>query len=131
MTRLFKFRSILPRYVKIKLALLLVGIIVGAQIETLTLAVVQPFVLVLTDSSIVYENQYLNFVYRLFGFSEITRFLALMSGGIATVYALRGLYVYFFNKIQNRFIATNTAKLTNRLLMQTLKQPYLFHVRTM
>ena len=128
MSRLMKSRHIFSRYVKIKLVLLLIGIIIGAQVETMTLAVVQPFVLILTDNSVVYENIYISFVYNLFGFVGITGFLALLSCGIAGVYAFRGLYVYFFNRIQNRFLATNTALLSNRLLMQTLRQPYLYHV---
>jgi len=108
--------------------ILLVGIIIGAQIETLTLAVVQPFVLVLTDSTVVYDNSYLSFVYRFLGFGNITQFLAFMACGIAVVYTLRGLYIYFFGKAQNRFLARNTAHMSNRLLMQTLMKPYLYHV---
>jgi len=127
-SRLYKLRSIFPRAVKIKLILLFLGIILGAQIETLTIAAVQPFILVLTDNTIVYENALINFIYRTLGFGRITGFLAFLSCGIAAIYAFRGLWVYFFNKIQNRFLATETALLSNRLLMQTLKQPYLYHV---
>ena len=127
MSRVLKVRHILPRAVKIKLIFILIGILAGAQIETLTLAAVQPFVLILTDNSIVYTNSLLNFVYNLFGFNETTGFLALIAVGIAVIYAFRGLYVYFFNRIQNRFLASNTANLSNQLLMQTLRQPYLYH----
>jgi len=127
-SKLYKFRRIFTRGQKIKMFILLVGIIVGAQIETLTLAAVQPFVLILTDNTIVYTNSLLNFFYRFFGFGNIESFLALLAVGIALVYTFRGLYVYFFGKLKNRFLARNTAIMSNRLLIQTLKRPYLYHV---
>jgi len=128
MTFITKARHIFPRGVKIKLVILLIAIIIGAQIETLTLSVIQPFVLIITDPSVIYANQMLYFVYNLFEFRDTTIFLAFLAVTIAIVYTFRGLYVYFFTRIQNKFLATNTAMISNRLLMQTLKQPYLYHV---
>ena len=95
MSNLAKIRRIFPRRVKIKLVLLLIGIIVGAQIETLALGVIQPFILILTDPSIVYTNSTINFVYTLFGFSSVTPFLALLGVAVAFVYIFRGLYIWF------------------------------------
>ena len=127
MSNLTKIRKIFPRRVKIKLVLLLVGIIVGAQIETLALGVIQPFILILTDPSIVYTNSTINFVYTLFGFSSVTPFLALLGVAVAFVYIFRGLYIYFFNNIQNRFLARNTVVISNQVMTKTLRQPYLYH----
>ena len=99
----------------------------GAQIETLTLGVIQPFVMVLTDPSIIYTNRLLNTVYSMLRFRDVSHFLAFLAVAIAIVYAARGLYVYFFNRMQNRFLATNTVQISNRLLASTLRQPYLYH----
>jgi len=113
--------------VKIKLILLIVGIIVGAQIETLTLSVIQPFVFVLTDHSVIYTNQILYFFYSVFGFDSAIHFLAFLALLIALIYVVRGLYVYFFNVLKNRFLASSTAMLSNTLLVSTLNQPYIYH----
>jgi len=128
MTLFAKARHIFPRNVKIKFVLLLIGIVVGAQIETLTLSVIQPFIIIITDPSIVYTNRILYFVYSLFGFRGYVPFLAFLAVVIAAVYTFRGFYVYFFARIQNRFLATNTAVMSSKLMTQTLKQPYLYHV---
>lgn len=128
MTLLNKARCIFPRNVKIKFIFLLVGIILGAQIETMTLSVIQPFILILTDSSIIYTNKLLNFVYSFLRFTDVRPFFALLAVAVAAVYAFRGFYVYYFTRMQNRFLATNTALMSNRLLVKTLKQPYLYHV---
>ena len=128
LSKLTKLRHILPRRVKIKLVLLLIGIIVGAQIETLTIMAIQPFIFILTDPELVYTNQLINFVYRLLGFNDFVSFLAFLAVVIAIIYAFRGLYLYYFSKIQNKFIAINTVELSNRVLVQTLKKSYLFHI---
>ena len=127
MTVITKLRHIFSRREKLKFALLLAGIILGAQIETLTLSLIQPFIMILTDPQIIYSNRILNFFYTLLGFTSITPFLAFLAIVIAAVYILRGLYVYFFAHMQNKFIATNTAILSNTLLIHTLKRPYLYH----
>jgi len=125
--KLRKINSILPRNVKIKLIILTVGIIFGALIETMTLSIMQPFIMIITDPEIIYTNQILYFVYSLLGFSDTTFFLAFFATAIAMVYVFRGLYVYFLARIQNRFIAGNSAILSNRLLIQMLRKPYIFH----
>ena len=128
MSQLTKVRRIFPRNVKFKLVLIFIGIIIGAFIETLTLSIIQPFILIITEPSVIYTNTVINLVYNSLGFGGVTPFLVFLAVVIAFVYALRGFYVYFFTYIQNRFIARNSAILSNRLLIQTLKQPYLYHV---
>jgi ABC-type multidrug transport system fused ATPase/permease subunit len=128
MSKLTKARHIFPRNIKIKLIILLAGIIIGAQIETLTLSVIQPFILVLTDPSVIYTNRYLSYLYNILGFGNAASFLSFLGICIATVYSLRGFYFYLFTRIQNRFIARNTVWFSNRILAQTLKQSYLYHV---
>ena len=127
MSKFTKLRYIFPRGIKIKLILLLVAIIAGAQIETLTLSVIQPFIWILTDHDIVYTNRLVGFVYRLFGFGDITHFLAFLAVVIAVVYAFRGLYFYFFTIMRNRFIAKSTVLFSNKVLEKTLQQSYLYH----
>ena len=127
MSKLTKVRHIMPRGVKIKLIFLLLGIIAGAQIETLTLSLIQPFIWILTDPGVVYTNNLLNFAYRLFGFTGISGFMALLAIVIAIAYAVRGLYFYFFERIRNLFIARNTVHFSNQVLAKTLQQSYQYH----
>jgi len=127
MSKTLKIRHILPRNVKIKIVLLFFGVLLGAQVEMLTIATIQPFIMLLTDPSAIYTNNLLNFAYTTFGFTGITPFFAFLAFMIAAVYAVRGLYVYFFTRIQNRITAQNSAQLANRLLVETIKQPYLYH----
>jgi len=121
-------RHIFPRAVKIKLLLMFIGVIAGALIETMTLSIIQPLIMVLSDPSVIYTNDLLSTVYAFFNLNEVAHFLAIMAVVVAVVYAFRGLYVYFFTRIQNRFIAVHTVNLSNRLLAQSLRRSYLYHV---
>ena len=127
MTHLTKIRQILPRLVKIKLVLLLAGVVIGGFVETLTIAILQPFLLIVTDPEIIYENHAINMINSLLGLGDVVSLLAFFAVAIAAVYAFRGFYIYFFTKIQNKILAKSSAELSNRVLLQTLKQPYLFH----
>jgi len=127
MSPVAKLKLIFPRHVKIKMIFLVISIVVGAQIETLTLSLIQPFIMTLTDPSIIYTNRILNFVFTFFNFSGVILFLAFLAIAIAFIYTFRGFYVYFLTRFQNRFLAQNTAALSNSLLIQTLGQPYLYH----
>jgi len=127
MSTLTKLRCILPRSAKIRLILLVIGILLGAQIETLTLSIIQPFIMILMDSSIIYSNPILYLIYSFFGFNDVAPMLAFLATVIAVVYAFRGFYVYFFTRQKNRFLVTNAAILSNWLLIETLKKPYLYH----
>ena len=128
MGTLTKLRYIFTRKMKAKVVLLFIGIIIGALVETLTISIIQPFIFIMNDPSIIYTNQFINFVNRLLGFNDVAAFLTFLAVVIASVYAFRGLYVYMLTRIQNRFLAINTVELSNRVLMQTLKKPYLYHI---
>ena len=123
-----KLRHIFPRTVKVKLIVLVVSIIIGALIETWTLSLIQPFTMILADPSVIYSNEMLYRIYNILGFGSVTVFLASIAVAVAALYTFRGIYVYFLTRLQNRFLATNTAILSNSLLIHTLKQPYLYHV---
>jgi len=129
MATLRKLRRLFDRDTKIKLLILLAAIIAGALLEMLAFSIIQPFITVLTDDSIIEINPYINWAYTFFGFTNAGSFLALLAFLLASVYVFRGLYLYALNRVQFRFIARRQAELSNRLLSKTLGFPYLYHTR--
>jgi len=94
----------------------------------LTLATIQPLIQIMMDPSVIETNRHLRFAFELLRLNDVTQFLALLAIGVAVIYATRGIYLYFLTVMQNRFLARNRVSLSNRLLKQTLKQSYLYHV---
>ena len=127
MTPIQKLQRILPRRTKRQMVALMVAVFVGAQVETLTIASIQPFIMILTEPDIIYTNRWVRLLHGLVGYPSVNVFLAMLAFGVAGIYAFRGLYVYFLNIMQNRFTAINVADMSTRLLVKTLQKPYLFH----
>jgi len=124
-----KLNQIFDRRTKVKLVILLIAIIIGALLEVLALSIISPFISILLDTKTIYTNQYIKFVYDLLGFSTEGPFLALLAFVLASVYIIRGIYLYFVANIQNHFIARRKAELSVKLLKKVLDYPYLYHTR--
>ena len=116
MTPIQKLQRILPRRTKRQMIALMVAVFAGAQVETLTIASIQPFIMILTEPDIIYTNRWVRLLHGLVGYPSVNVFLAMLAFGVAGIYAFRGLYVYFLNIMQNRFTAINVADMSTRLL---------------
>jgi len=121
--------AIFDKATKIKLALLLVGIIFGALLEMLALALISPFISVLLDTSIIYTDPLISRLYNFLGISSPLNFLVLITFMLAGLYVFRGFYIFVFNKAKFRLIAGKQAEISERLLRKMLERPYVYHSR--
>ena len=127
MQSLKKINRIFPKSFKIKFIILIVAIIIGAAIETLTISLVSPLVAILLDNSLIESNRYLRWIYDFLNFTKIESFLALLAFSLASLYILRSLYTYVLTKVKVRFLGKNRIILSQRLLNKTIEQPFIFH----
>jgi ABC-type multidrug transport system fused ATPase/permease subunit len=127
METLKKLNKIFSKKTKFKLLILLVAIIIGGFLEMLVLSLLSPFISVLLDSSIVYENPYISWVYNLLGFTNINSFLALLAFILAFIYIFRGVYFLVLSRVKIYFVARRQAELSQILLSKTLGFSYLYH----
>jgi len=123
-----KINNIFNRKIKIRLIILLVGIIIGALLETVTLSIISPFISILLDSSIVESNAILRYIYKLLGFKSHNTFLAFIAFLLGLIYILRGAYLFTLSKAQYRFLSRRQIELSDRILSIILHRPYLYHV---
>jgi len=129
MSSVSMLRVIIDRRMKVRLAILLVAIIIGALLEMLTLALISPLISVLLDHSIVQTNPYIGWVFEFFGFTETRLFLAILTLLLAAIYIFRGFYLYVVNHIQFRFIARSQAVLSAKMFNKYLGFSYVYHTR--
>ena len=122
-----KLRRVLPKRTQRHIVALLAATWVGSQIEMLTIASIQPFIMILTEPDIIQTNRWVRLLHGLVGYPSVNVFLAFLAFGVALIYALRGLYMYFLTIMKNRFTAYNVAEMSTRLLVKTLQKPYLYH----
>jgi len=127
MSALGKLKKIFDRNIKLRLVILLIGIIIGASLEVLALSLISPLISILLNPEMVYDNAIIAWVYNFFGFSNTGGFLAFLTFVLAGVYLFRGLYSHMFNRIQFRFVATRRMSLSNRMLKKILGFSYVYH----
>jgi len=127
MATLYKIRRIFSRSVKVRLVILLIAIIIGALLETVTLSVMSPFISLLLDNTIIESNKIIRFVYDLLGFKTNNGFLAFIAFLLGAIYIFRGAYLFILSKVQFRFISRRQIELADRLLTTILNKPYLYH----
>ena len=123
-----KLSQILNRRLKIKLLFLVVGIIVGAILETVALAVISPFISIMLDNSSIQNNDFLRVLCVVFGFNNSNSLLAFLAFSIASIYVFQGVYLFIIAKIKYRFLSNLQIKLSLKLLITILRRPYLYHV---
>ncbi|MCL2592726.1 MAG: ABC transporter ATP-binding protein/permease [Defluviitaleaceae bacterium] len=122
-----KLRKILDRGTKIRLFIVLVGIIIGAGLEVLALSIISPLISVLLDPNMVYDNPFIFWVYDFVGFGGTDAFLAFLTFALAGIYIIRGAYLYLFSKIKFRFIARRQAMMSNKMMRKIMGFSYIYH----
>ena len=128
MTFFRKLNGIFNKKTKIKIAILIFGIITGAIIETGALAIIGPFISVAMDSSIVETNEILRYVYNLLGFESTDAFLAFLAFLLAFVYVFKGVYIFTLNRLKYRFVSRQQIALSHRIMEIIMAKPYIYHV---
>ena len=127
MTTIYKLRRIFDRGTKVRLLILMSAIIAAGLLDMMVLGLIAPIVEMTLDSSAVYANRYIHWVYRTFGFTNVGTFMALMAFALAMLYVIKALYLYTLNRVKFRFTARRQALLSVRLLEKILGYSYLFH----
>jgi len=122
-----KLTQIFDKKTKLKLLVLLVAIIIGGFLEMLTLSLIQPFISILLDNTIIDTNPLLSWVYELVGLRSAYTFLAFIAFTVAVVFIFRSSYMFILNKVKFKFVARRQANLSVRLLNKIMDYSYLYH----
>ena len=86
--KLFKIFKLLTREERIRSLWLLLLVIIVAVLELFSIASILPFVYVLTNTSEIYDNAYLNYFFDYFNFSSIAAYQLMMGGIVFLVLTL-------------------------------------------
>ena len=129
MNSLQKLQSMFDKRTQNSLIIIVIAIIISALLEIAALGIIAPFIELVLDSSAIYENAYLYFVYSRLGFTNETMFLAFLGLTIVVVYLLRGIYMAVFNFLQFRYLANKQAEFSVLILDKIIGFSYLYHTK--
>ncbi len=107
---------------------LLVGALLGAVLDTLSITLVLPAVSLLTDPNFKTEHKSLQPIFNLFGDPSPGSIVVIGMFLLVGVYIVKNIYLGTAKYLQMRFQARVEVRLSNGLFEKYLHQPYSYHL---
>jgi ATP-binding cassette, subfamily B, bacterial PglK len=126
LTTFNKLRRILTRREKWQVLGLLAAIITMAFSQALGVASVLPFISLVMEPDMVFDNQYLYWAYEVFNFSSVKRFVIFTGLAMLVVIVLANAISAVATWLKLRFVWMNNHRLSRRLLEKYLSMPYAY-----
>lgn len=123
-----KFRYIFSRTDKFKLVGLVVLMIIGSVLELLAVAVFNPFIEVMMQTSSIADDSFLQFFFQHTNIKSIEGYLIALSLIIAIIYVIKNIYLVFEQNAILSFSYRTRMNLATRLLTTYMNEPYTFHL---
>ena len=123
-----KFRYIFSRADKFKLVGLVVLMIIGSVLELLAVAVFNPFIEVMMQTSSIADDSFLQFFFQHTNIDSVEGYLIALSFIIAVIYVVKNVYLTFEQNAILSFSYRTRMNLATRLLTTYMNEPYTFHL---
>ena len=121
-----KTLQILNRKERLQLLLLLLVIIATAFTQTLGVISVMPFIGLIMDPGIIFENQYLLRAYQGLGFADVNSFIIFAGLAMFAIIILSNTISALAAWMKIKFALMNNHRLSLRLLKKYLSMPYAY-----
>lgn len=107
-----------------KLLLLIVFSIIISLSEVVGLSTIVPFMAMVTNQNIIFENKYLRLIYNFFYFESTKNFIFYFGITIVIIFLIKNILNIFFNYILVSFSRNSYYQFTSKLMGNYLKYPY-------
>ena len=121
-----KFKLILTGHQKLRIVELVVLMLVGGFLETMSVSLMVPFMNAVMKPEEVMKNDFVHRICILFHLDTAREFLLLVAILLAVLYIVKNAYLLFEYNIQYRFVYGNMFAMQERLLDVFLHRPYEF-----
>ena len=92
--------------------------------EVVGLSTIVPFMAMVTNQNIIFENKYLKAIYNFFNFESTKNFIFYFGITIVTIFLIKNVLNIFFNYILVSFSRNSYYQFTCKLMENYLKYPY-------
>ena len=123
-----KLRYVFDRKDKIKLVGLAILMVIGSVLELLAVAVFNPFIEVLMQTSSIEDDSFLKLFFTHIHLNGIEQYLVVLSALIAVINLVKNIYLSFLQNVILSFSYTTRMNLATRLLTTYMNEPYTFHL---
>jgi len=124
MDMLKKLNTVLSAAQKKKVMGLLVLIIIGATLESLSVSMILPVVTAVVEP----DNAVVVYISKLLGVETIEQLVLIMIGVLIAMFIIKNLYLLFLYYVQNTFITGSQYKISRDLLEVFFNKPYEYYL---
>lgn len=123
-----KLDIILNKRQKSRMKLLVVMMIIGALLETVSISLVLPIATVLTSPQSVNGDGVVGMLYRLFRCNSVQSFALLMLVGLLLAFIAKNLFLFIQTKMQLDFVYNNQFETSRKMMINFMKRPYEYYL---
>ncbi len=123
-----KLNVILDRKQKSRMKLLVVMMVVGALLETVSISLVLPIATVLTNTESVAGDGIVGKLYRALGCSSVQQFAMLMLVGLLLAFIAKNAFLFIQTKMQLDFVYNNQFETSRKMMINFMKRPYEYYL---
>lgn len=125
-TTIKKLRQVLTRRELLKLLVLFVVFIIMAFFQVLGIASLMPFIALVMEPNMIFENEWLFRAYNLFNFSNAQSFIIAVGIGMLLIIVISNAIAALATWLKIKFVWQNNHRLSRLLLQKYLSRPYHF-----
>ena len=108
--------------------LLVVMMVIGAMLETVSISLVLPIATVLTNTDSVTGDGLVGKLYRAFGCSNVQQFAMLMLVGLLLAFIAKNAFLFIQTKMQLDFVYNNQFETSRKMMINFMKRPYEYYL---
>ena len=123
-----KLDVILNKRQKSRMKLLVVMMIIGALLETVSISLVLPIATVLTNPQSVNGDGLVGTLYRLLHCNSVQNFALLMLVGLLLAFVAKNLFLFSQTKMQLDFVYNNQFETSRKMMINFMKRPYEYYL---
>ena len=123
-----KLDIILNKRQKSRMKLLVVMMVIGALLETVSISLVLPIATVLTNPQSVNGDGLVGTLYRLFRCNSVQSFALLMLVALLLAFIAKNLFLFIQTKMQLDFVYNNQFETSRKMMINFMKRPYEYYL---
>lgn len=123
-----KLNVILDSKQKSRMKLLVIMMIIGAVLETMSISLVLPIATVLTNTESINGDGLVGTLYRALGCENVQQFAMLMLIGILLAFVVKNVFLFVQTKMQLDFVYNNQFETSRKMMINFMKRSYEYYL---
>lgn len=121
-----KYRQIMNRGQKLRIGIIILMMLIGGVLETLSVSLILPLVTAIMQPDFIETNKYAKIICELFDLHSPNTFMIIVIFALIAMYIGKNLFLYLEYYTQIRFVCNNRYALQQRLMQSYITRPYEF-----